>query len=150
DLESHPWSPARARPLSGPPRSRATPETHHDNPRARSLPPHEARIRHRGWDLVKDAIVLDPFATGLEVPVVSPDVRGSTISEVLEHRARVAPDRTAFIVAHDGTRPDETLTYAGLDRRARTLAAVLRARTPRGARALLVYPSGLEYIAALF
>ena len=42
------------------------------------------------------------------------------------------------------------LTRGELDRRARALAARLQARGLAGRRALLLYPPGLEFIAAFF
>lgn len=44
----------------------------------------------------------------------------------------------------------QQLTFAQLDRRARAIGAQLAARMAPGDRALLVYPAGLEFIAAFF
>ncbi len=49
----------------------------------------------------------------------------------------------------DGAAHDE-LTFDALDRRAREIAASLQARRLAGERALLLYPAGLDFIAAFF
>src|SRR4029079_12129147 len=67
----------------------------------------------------------------------------SGFADILARRAREEPDSTAFVFESE-----ERATYAELDARARTLAAALA--DMRGERALLVYPPGLEYVAALF
>ncbi|GAC1671278.1 MAG: hypothetical protein PVS3B1_10540 [Ktedonobacteraceae bacterium] len=45
---------------------------------------------------------------------------------------------------------EDTYTCAELDRRARMIGASLQGLLQRGARALLIYPSGLDFIAAFF
>ncbi len=70
---------------------------------------------------------------------------------ILRRWADRDPDRPvlAFRAETDGDRP-EALTFGGLDRRARALAAVLRDRGMAGERALLVFPPGLEFVSAFF
>ncbi|HYH47492.1 MAG TPA: fatty acyl-AMP ligase, partial [Thermoanaerobaculia bacterium] len=68
-------------------------------------------------------------------------------------RARESPAARAFTFLSDaqGERIEEDrLSYAGLDERARAIAALLAARGARRERVLLLYPPGLEYIAAFF
>ena len=67
----------------------------------------------------------------------------SGFADILAGRARDEPDATAFVFEGE-----ERVTYAELDARARTIAAALA--DARGERVLLVYPPGLEYVAALF
>jgi acyl-CoA synthetase (AMP-forming)/AMP-acid ligase II len=67
----------------------------------------------------------------------------SSFADILAVRAREQPDATAFVFEGE-----ERVTYAELDARARTIAAALA--DARGERVLLVYPPGLEYVAALF
>jgi acyl-CoA synthetase (AMP-forming)/AMP-acid ligase II len=67
-----------------------------------------------------------------------------TLVDVLRQRAIDTPRRVAF--TFDGA----TLTYADLDIRARAVAAKLQRRGDVGERALLVYPAGLDFVAALF
>ena len=69
---------------------------------------------------------------------------------MLRFRARVQPDDRAFVFLRDGERESDAVSYAELDRRSRTIAAELQRRVPPGARALLVYPPGLEFVAAFF
>lgn len=70
-----------------------------------------------------------------------------TLTELLAQRAAEVPDRVAFVFeSEDGARTE--WTYRHLDERARAIAAWLAGRTEVGDRALLVYPAGLEFIAA--
>ena len=65
-------------------------------------------------------------------------------------RARAEPGLHAFTFLTDGGTEELRITYGDLDRRARAIGAVLQEQGATGERALLVYPSGLEYIAAFF
>jgi len=73
-----------------------------------------------------------------------------TLVDLLRGRAASHPDQLAFTHLDDGEKVGETLTYAQLDRKARHLAAHLQCMTEAGDRILLVYPSGLDYVAAFF
>lgn len=72
-----------------------------------------------------------------------------TLAEVLCQRAGEFPDRMAFVYQDEAAPPVEW-TYRDLDARAQAIAAWLAERTEMGDRALLVYPPGLEFIAAFF
>src|SRR5689334_4615206 len=74
----------------------------------------------------------------------------STLVDLLLERARQEPDRMAYTFLRDGETLQSHLTYGELDERARALAATLQSLCAPGARALLLYPSGLEFIAAFF
>src|SRR5215216_509601 len=78
----------------------------------------------------------------------SPDP--TSFVDVLRWRGRHQPERRAFAFGPPGEGADVHLTYAGLDRRARAVAARLRELGAEGERALLVYPPGLEFLAAFF
>ncbi|RMF94622.1 MAG: fatty acyl-AMP ligase, partial [Planctomycetota bacterium] len=70
--------------------------------------------------------------------------------ELLRHRAEYQSDDIAFVYLVDGDRQEEILTNAELDRRARAVAAKLQSMGLTGERALLLYPPGLDFIAAFF
>ena len=74
----------------------------------------------------------------------------STLIALLKHRACSEPHKTAFLFLEDGETETETLTYRQLDERARAIAATLQAFGLQGERALLLYPSGFDYLAAFF
>ncbi len=74
----------------------------------------------------------------------------ATLVDLLRYRATHQPDRLAYTFLIDGEEEGETFTYAQLDRKARAIAAHLQDLGVSGHRALLLYPSGLDYIAAFF
>ena len=69
---------------------------------------------------------------------------------LLRHRARCQPDDIAFTYLVDGENEQVHLTYRELDRQARAIGAWLESHDLAGERALLLYPAGLEFIAAFF
>lgn len=73
----------------------------------------------------------------------------STLVEVLRHRAATTPNRVAYRFLKDGDLDVEDVTYLTLDQQAQTIAAKLRALNVQGERALLLYPPGPNFIAAL-
>ncbi|GAA0339964.1 fatty acyl-AMP ligase [Streptomyces blastmyceticus] len=77
-------------------------------------------------------------------------MRGNVV-EIIAGHARDLPERTAVAVAGcDGRAPDDaSLTFAELDRAARGRAVWLRQRCTTGARILLLYPTGLEFVKSL-
>ncbi|MFC8528167.1 fatty acyl-AMP ligase [Nocardia sp. NPDC057227] len=72
------------------------------------------------------------------------------LPDVLRERARTAPAATAYVFLDEHGAETAALTYAWLDLRARAIAARLAAVTRPGDRALLVFPSGLDFVAAFF
>jgi len=74
----------------------------------------------------------------------------STLVELLRHRAAEDPHRTALTFLADADTVKATLSYGQLDHKARAIAALLQSHGLAGERALLVYPPGLDYVAALF
>jgi 8-amino-7-oxononanoate synthase len=74
----------------------------------------------------------------------------SNLVELLRHRARCQWDDTAFTYLVDGENEQIHLSYAELDRQARAIGAWLETQDLVGERALLLYPPGLEFIAAFF
>lgn len=75
---------------------------------------------------------------------------GASLVELLRFRARVQPDDRAFVFLRDGEHESDALSYAELDRRSRMIAAELQGRVAPGARALMMYPPGLEFVSAFF
>ncbi|HET6976590.1 MAG TPA: amino acid adenylation domain-containing protein [Pyrinomonadaceae bacterium] len=74
----------------------------------------------------------------------------STFIDLLQYRASKTPDRTAFIFLEDGESETARLTYGELHLRARAIGAWLQLHKAAAERVLLLYPSGLDYIAGLF
>jgi amino acid adenylation domain-containing protein len=77
-------------------------------------------------------------------------LQSAGLIEVLRARASAQPDRLAYLFLQNGEEEEARLTYGELDLRARALAARLQERGTAGGRALLLYPPGLEFIAAFF
>jgi acyl-CoA synthetase (AMP-forming)/AMP-acid ligase II/thioesterase domain-containing protein/acyl carrier protein len=73
-----------------------------------------------------------------------------TLVNLLRSRASHYPNKVAYTFLKDGEHESDTLTYRQLDEKARAIAAYLQAQLSPGDRVLLVYPQGLEAIAALF
>ena len=71
-----------------------------------------------------------------------------TIVDLLRQRAAYRPHDRAFTFLVDGENEELNITYAELDRKARTVGAWLMDRGMVGKRVLLLYPSGLDFIAA--
>jgi acyl-CoA synthetase (AMP-forming)/AMP-acid ligase II/acyl carrier protein len=71
-----------------------------------------------------------------------------SLVEILCTRAVELPERDAYTFLVDGEKHAIKLTYRELDQRARSIAAQLETLCERGARALLLFPPGLDYIAA--
>jgi natural product biosynthesis luciferase-like monooxygenase protein len=76
--------------------------------------------------------------------------RFSTLVDLLSRRAIEQPDRLAYTFLADGENEESRLTYSELDRRARSGAALLQSMGAAGERVLLLYPPGLDYVAAFF
>lgn len=76
------------------------------------------------------------------------DCSGANLVEILRHRAVHQGAKVAYTFLANGERESESLTFFELDSKAQLVAANLRERARPGERALLVYPSGLEYIVA--
>src|SRR5262245_60897413 len=74
----------------------------------------------------------------------------STLVDMLCHRALHQPKQPAYKFLVDGETKTAEITYAELDRQARAIAVQLQQLVEGGERALLLYPPGLDYIAAFF
>jgi len=74
----------------------------------------------------------------------------STLVEMLRFRANERPAQKAYTLLANGEVEEASLTYQALDCQARAIAAALQSVAAPGDRALLLYPPGLDYIAAFF
>lgn len=74
----------------------------------------------------------------------------STLVDLLRQRGSKQPERLAYTFLTDGEEEACRLTYRELDQKARAIGAALQSLAEMGERALLLYPPGLEYIAAFF
>ncbi|AKJ29468.1 condensation domain-containing protein [Caldimonas brevitalea] len=68
----------------------------------------------------------------------------------LRLRALLHPERSAIEFLGDGDNVTERLSYGQLDQRAQALAAVLQEAAAPGERALLLFPTGPDYVIAFF
>ncbi len=73
-----------------------------------------------------------------------------TLVELLRHRVLRQADETAFTYLVDGEHDQVHVSNRELDRKARAIGAWLQSLNLAGERALLLYPPGLEFIAAFF
>lgn len=76
--------------------------------------------------------------------------QSQTLIELLRSRTHQQSDQLAYTFLVDEGVVETTLTYGELDQRARGIAARLQSIVEVGDRVLLLYPPGLEYIAAFF
>jgi acyl-CoA synthetase (AMP-forming)/AMP-acid ligase II len=74
----------------------------------------------------------------------------SNLVELVRYRSLQQPEQTAFIYLEDGEIESKRLTYRELDLQAQAIAANLQSLISEGERALLLYPAGLDFIAAFF
>jgi acyl-CoA synthetase (AMP-forming)/AMP-acid ligase II len=74
----------------------------------------------------------------------------TTLVDTLHFRADRQPDQTAYTFLLDGDSQAVRLSYRELDRRARAIGAVLQEAGVSGEPALLLFPPGLDFIAAFF
>ena len=72
----------------------------------------------------------------------------STLVDLLRYRAKQHPDQVAFTFLLDGESEEIHLKYGELEQQAQAIAAQLQLLGMSGERALLLYPPGLEFIAA--
>lgn len=74
----------------------------------------------------------------------------NTLVELLRKRAIHQSEQVAYIFLEDGETETHRLTYGELDKLAIAIAIQLQALGLSGERALLLYPPGLDYLAAFF
>jgi acyl-CoA synthetase (AMP-forming)/AMP-acid ligase II/nucleoside-diphosphate-sugar epimerase len=80
-----------------------------------------------------------------------PEPGAATLVELLRRRAREQPDALAVTFLLDGERDELRCDHADLDRRACRVAAQMQeVGVEPGERVLLMYPPGIDYVAAFF
>jgi acyl-CoA synthetase (AMP-forming)/AMP-acid ligase II len=75
---------------------------------------------------------------------------GATLVDLLIGQSQARSDQRLYTFLADGEQEELSLTYRELDVRARAIAVALQQSYMPGERALLLYPPGLDYIAAFF
>lgn len=83
-------------------------------------------------------------------PFTKSSYEPSTLVELLRWRASARGADKAYTFLLDGESEELHLTYGELDRQARAIASVLQTYGSPADRILLLYPPGLEFIAAFF
>lgn len=79
-----------------------------------------------------------------------PGTTFSTFVELLRWRSSHQPDRRTYTFLAGAETEEARLSYEELDQKARKIACLLQGMGAAGERALLFYPPGLEYVAALY
>jgi len=72
------------------------------------------------------------------------------LRDLAKNRAQATPERLAYRLLGPDVQPAAELTYAELDQRATRVASFLLERTGPGARVILAFESGLDFIVALY
>ena len=72
----------------------------------------------------------------------------NNLVETLQYRAEHTPDNISYSFLTDGESIGQQFTYGQLEMQARTIGATLQQLTQKGDRALMLYPSGLDFVAA--
>lgn len=73
-----------------------------------------------------------------------------TVCHILPWRAEQDHDRKAWTLVDGDLEPTDSLTFGQLHRRARAIAARLQALGARGQRVILLFPSSLGFVEAMF
>ncbi|HEX5602480.1 MAG TPA: fatty acyl-AMP ligase, partial [Pyrinomonadaceae bacterium] len=73
-----------------------------------------------------------------------------SLVELLRSKAQSEADRNLYTFLSDGPTPEQSLTFAQVDERARAIGARLQSAGAAGQRILLLFPPGLDYINAFF
>ena len=82
----------------------------------------------------------------------SPDLGSPfrSLADLLHRRAAVQPHDRAYVVLSDRGREEAAITFSELERRAAALARRIAARAAPRERALLLCPTGIEFMIGLF
>lgn len=74
----------------------------------------------------------------------------STLLDLLTQRASETPDQRLYTFLEDSGAEEASLTFAGLEQRARRIAVALLQVAAPGERVMLLYPPGLDYVTGFF
>ena len=74
----------------------------------------------------------------------------TSLIDILRWRAENQPGKLSYRFLKDGEHDEVSITYEELDQRARSIGAMLQGYAKAGDRALLLFPAGLDFIAAYF
>ncbi|MCT7952798.1 AMP-binding protein [Ancylothrix sp. C2] len=74
----------------------------------------------------------------------------STIVDILREQASKQPEKMAYAFLREGKTIKDSWTYSQLNQRAIAIAATLESQIKSKSRVLLIYPAGLEFLAAFF
>lgn len=74
----------------------------------------------------------------------------ASLADLLRYRAAAQPEERAYVVLSDRGGEEAGITFAALERRALALARRMAARAAPGERALLLCPTGIEFMIGLF
>lgn len=77
-------------------------------------------------------------------------LESTNLVDILRYRGEYHPNQLAYTFLADGETPDHFITYGTLIASAEAIATELQSHISPGDRALLLYPSGLEFICAFF
>jgi len=88
------------------------------------------------------------LAEGRETSMTENLSQVPTLVNLVRYQAQHQPHKLAYRFLSDGVTESDQLTYQELDRQACAIAAYLQSIAKPGERALMLYPSGLEFITA--
>ena len=83
-----------------------------------------------------------------ESPIIEKKSHLTTLVDILKYHANSQPHKRAYLFLEKGERETDELSYYQLWEKANIIASYLQ--NYQGERALLLYPSGLEFITAFF
>src|SRR5687768_2875324 len=74
----------------------------------------------------------------------------TTLVDLMRLRAEQEAERQAFTFLVDGEVEGPSISFGKIDRQARAIGGALQQHALKGERALLLYPTGLEFVAAFY
>lgn len=75
---------------------------------------------------------------------------GQTMVEIFEKNCSDNPEKIIYYYLEDGLNETERITFSRMNLRVKAVAAALQERCVKGDRALMLFPSGIEFIVSLF